>query len=242
VRAVAVAFGFLLCAWPIDAIAYRPFDGTDADVAELHEFEIELGPVGYYGTTRANAFVSGGVLNFGILPRVEVVLQGFDYVPLNSQSGANKFTETGLFVKAVWREGCLQEKDGPSFATETGPLLPTINDTRGFGAYVGTILSTCLGGSLIVHWNAEFQILPQTYDADIFGGAILEPPASTHAVRPVAEFFVEHTFGGGQTYSALVGGIWQVGSKLALDAAIREALIDGQSASEIRAGFALAIP
>jgi len=26
------------------AHAYRPFDGTDADVAELGEFELELGP------------------------------------------------------------------------------------------------------------------------------------------------------------------------------------------------------
>jgi hypothetical protein len=27
------------------AHAYRPFDGTDADVAELGDFELELGPV-----------------------------------------------------------------------------------------------------------------------------------------------------------------------------------------------------
>ena len=232
----------LLCVWPGTAAAYRPFDGTDADVAELHEFELELGPAGYYGTQQGHYFVTGGVLNFGLVPRVELVLQGFDFVPLDPPSGPNRFTETGLFVKAVWRQGCLQERQGPSFATETGPLLPTVNDTRGFGAYAGGIVSTCLGDSLIVHWNAEVQLLPQTFDLDLFGGAILEPPPARYVFRPVAEFFVEHTFGGAQTYSALVGGIWQVSEKLALDVALREALISGQSASEVRAGFAWAIP
>ncbi len=28
--------------------AYRPFDGTDADVARVGEFELELGPVNWY--------------------------------------------------------------------------------------------------------------------------------------------------------------------------------------------------
>lgn len=102
--------------------------------------------------------------------------------------------------------------------------------------------ATCFGESLIVHWNVEVQLLPQTYDLDLFGGAILEPPSSRYAVRPVAEVFVEHDFGGAQTYSGLVGGIWQVSAKFALDAALREALVGGQSVSEIRAGFSWAIP
>lgn len=224
------------------ALAYRPFDGTDADVAELHEFEIELGTLGYYQTGAHQYFVPGGVLNFGLVPRVELVLQGFDYVPVDTQSAPNKLTDTGLFVKTVLREGCLQERDGPSFATEVGPLLPTINDTKGFGAYAGGIVSTCLGDALIVHWNAEVQILPQTYDLDLFGGAIVEPPSSKYVVRPVAELFVEHDFGGVHTYSGLVGAIWQVERKLALDVAFREALVSGERVSEVRAGFSLAIP
>jgi hypothetical protein len=244
VRAAAGAIGVLLCVWPRSAAAYRPFDGTDADVAELHEFEIELGPVGYYGTGAAHYFVTGGVLNFGLVPRVELVLQGFDFVRLDGPSGLNlnRLTDTGLFVKTVWREGCLQEAEGPSVATEIGPLLPTADDTKGFGAYAGGIVSTCIGDSLIVHWNAEVQLLPQSDQLDLFGGAILEPPPSKYAVRPVAEFFVEHDFAGIQTYSGLFGGIWQVSGKLALDAAIREALVAGQSVSELRAGFSLAIP
>lgn len=38
------------------------------------------------------------------------------------------------------------------------------------------------------------------------------------------------------------GAIWRVSEKLALDAAIREAVIAGQNVSEVRAGFSWAIP
>jgi hypothetical protein len=237
-----LAAGVLFLCWPVDASAYRPFDGTDADVAELHELELEIGPVGYYASGTAHYFVSGGVINFGIFPRVELVLQGFDYVPRGPTAGPDRFTDTGIFVKSVWRAGCLQEKPGPSFATELGPLLPTINDGRGFGAYAGGIVSTCFGNSLVVHWNAEVQLLRETYDLDLFGGAIVEPPPSRYVVRPVVEVFVEHDFAGIQTYSGLLGVIWQVSHKFALDAAFREASIAGQPVGEVRAGFSWAIP
>jgi hypothetical protein len=237
------ALGALLLLWPLTADAYRPFDGTDADVAELHEFELEIGPAGYHRQGSAIDFVSGGVVNIGFASGFELVLQGFAYLPEDASSpGLNKFTDTGAFVKRVWRDGCLQGKSGPSFATETGPLLPTVNDAPGFGAYVGGILSTCVGESLIIHWNAEVQILRATYDLDLFGGAILELSPSKYVVRPVAEVFVEHDFGGAQTYSGLVGVIWRVREKLSLDAAFREALIAGQKVSEVRTGFSLAIP
>lgn len=242
-RAVGALGALLLLLWPLTAHAYRPFDGTDADVAELYELEFEIGPVGYYRQGSAHSFVSGGVINFGFAPDFELVLQGFNYLSVDASSPvAEKFTDTGIFVKQVWRDGCLQKKAGPSFATEIGPLLPTVNDTKGFGAYLGGILSTCVSASFIIHWNAEAQILPQTYDLDLYGGAILEPPPSKYVVRPVAEVFVEHDFGRIQTYSGLVGAIWRVSEKLSLDAAIREALMAGRNVSEVRAGFSLAIP
>jgi hypothetical protein len=235
--------GLVLLLWPRGASAYRPFDGTDADVAGLYELELEMGPVGYYRQGKLHDFVSGGVINFGWANRFELVLQGFDYLPLDAGSLApNKFTDTGVFVKYIWRNGCLQEKEGPSFATETGMLLPTVHDARGFGAYAGGILTTCVGESLVIHWNAEVQILRASYDLDLFAGAIVEPPSSKNLVRPVAEVFVEHDFGGMQTYSALVGAIGRASEKLSLDVAIREALIGGQNASEIRAGFSWTIP
>ncbi len=237
---VAVA---LVCAWSSDALAYRPFDGTDADVASLHEWELEIQTVGYYRAGDAKYFDPGGVLNYGLASRVELVLEGFSFIPYDTQLGPSRFTETGAFAKVVWKSGCLQDEGGPSFATETGPLLPTIHGTKGFGAYTGGILSTCLGDALIAHWNAEVQILPQSHALDLFGGVILEPPPSRWVVRPVAELFVEHDFRGVQTYSGLVGAIWQVSGKLAVDVAVRRASISGQNdVSELRAGFSLAVP
>jgi hypothetical protein len=233
--------GVVLLCWPSTARAYRPFDGTDADVAAPHEWEFEMQTVGYYRTGSSRYFDPGGVVNYGLMPRVEIVLQGFDFVPYDAPSGPNKLRDTGLFAKTVWRNGCLQLQSGPSFATEVGPLLPTINGTKGFGGYVGSILSTCIGEALIVHWNVEAQILPQTYDLDLFGGAIFEPPPSWFVVRPVAELFVERDFGGVQTYSLLAGAIWQVAENLALDVAVRDAIINGQNVSELRAGFSLGI-
>jgi hypothetical protein len=239
----AGAVGVLLFLSPLAARAYRPFDGTDADVAEFHELELEIGPVGYYAQGNAHSFVSGGVINFGFAPRFELVIQGFDYVSVDARSPElNRFADTAVFVKHIWRDGCLQEKEGPSFATEIGPLLPIVSDAKDFGAYVGGILTTCLGQSLIIHWNAEVQVLRASYDLDIFGGAILEPPPSKYVVRPVAEMFVERDFVGIQIYSGLVGAIWRVSERLSLDVAIREAAMAGQKVSEVRAGFSLTIP
>src|SRR5262249_29742265 len=61
----------LLVAAP--AHAYRPFDQTDAAVSELHEFELELGPVGYTHDAAGGAYTPGFILNYGIVPRVELV-------------------------------------------------------------------------------------------------------------------------------------------------------------------------
>jgi hypothetical protein len=44
---VALAAAAMLTCWAGAARAYRPFDGTDAAVAETGEMEIELGPVEY---------------------------------------------------------------------------------------------------------------------------------------------------------------------------------------------------
>jgi hypothetical protein len=42
----ATAIGVFLIGWAAPAAAYRPFDGTDAAVADLGEVEIELQPAG----------------------------------------------------------------------------------------------------------------------------------------------------------------------------------------------------
>lgn len=48
----ACAFAALVVFLSRAAFAYRPFDGTDADVAKEGEFELELGPVHYFRQNR----------------------------------------------------------------------------------------------------------------------------------------------------------------------------------------------
>jgi hypothetical protein len=62
--AAALATAVALTFWCGEADAYRPFDGTDAAVAETGEIEIELGPVEYLraGTERACSLpISGSI-------------------------------------------------------------------------------------------------------------------------------------------------------------------------------------
>src|ERR1700722_7896999 len=50
-RAFATASGLLVTLlFSAPAHAYRPFDGTDADVAETGDFELELGPAHWYSS------------------------------------------------------------------------------------------------------------------------------------------------------------------------------------------------
>jgi hypothetical protein len=44
--AVASAVGICALAWAAPVSAYRPFDGTDAAVADIGEVEIEFQPIG----------------------------------------------------------------------------------------------------------------------------------------------------------------------------------------------------
>jgi hypothetical protein len=77
---IAPAFALaaaLLAGWAGPAQAMRPFEGTDAAVAEPGVFELELGPLGYvrYGSQRS--LVAPAVVgNWGLPGDFEVVIEG----------------------------------------------------------------------------------------------------------------------------------------------------------------------
>jgi hypothetical protein len=234
---VALGLSALLAAAP-RAYAYRPFDGTDADVAEKGTIELELGPVGYYARASHHYLVAPAtVFNYGLVDRVELVLQGFDFIDIDrgSPGPRARLLETGLFAKVVLRKGCLQHMSGVSVATEIGPLLPTVNDQTTVGAAVGGIATQCWGDVFAAHYNvaANYSL---AHNVDLFGGAIFEGPASLR-VRPVAEFFVEHEFNVATTYSALVGAIWRAHDAVDLDVGLRAARINSDGGGEVRLGL-----
>jgi hypothetical protein len=135
--------------------------------------------------------------------------------------------------------GSLQDKSGPSIATEFGMLLPDSTGTSGVGASLAGIVSQRWDWGTI-HLNAE-TALTRDHHADVFLGSIIEGP-SRWTVRPVAEFFYEREFGQFETVSALIGLIWRVRDNLSFDVGMRRALTNGHSVNEIRAGLTFGFP
>jgi len=221
------------------AFAYRPFDGTDAAVAEPGEMEIEFQPAGVLGSNGQKTLVAPAtVLNFGLIKNWEAVFEGRLETPL-SEPGPTSLTDAGAFLKYVIRPGVLQDKPGPSVATEFGVLLPdTIGDSR-VGASVAAIVSQRWDWGT-AHLNIA-GALTRDQHPDFFTGIILEGPYKW-TVRPVAEFFYEEEFGQAHTVSALIGAIWQVKDNLSFDVAFRHALVNNTHVSELRAGLTVGFP
>src|SRR5215475_16151370 len=116
------AFLLTLIVLPDVAFAYRPFDGTDAAVAEPGEMEIEFQPAGVLGSNGQRTLVAPAtVLNFGLVKNWEAVFEGRVETPLDP-SGPTSLTDAGAFLKYVLRPGVLQDEAGRSIATEIGAL------------------------------------------------------------------------------------------------------------------------
>jgi hypothetical protein len=216
------------------AWAYRPFDGTDAAVADPGEVEIELQPAGaLWVQSQPNLIAPDVVYNYGLIKNWELVLEGRGVTPL-SPSGPTELVNAGAFLKNILREGVLQDKPGPSIATEFGVLLPDSMGPSRVGASLAGIVSQRWDWGTI-HLNGE-AALTREQRADIFAGAIIEGPYQWK-VRPVAEFFYEEELRTFHTVSGLIGAIWQVRDNLSFDVAFRHALTNGRPVEEIRAGM-----
>lgn len=238
-RALATVLAIVLVA--PSAHAYRPFDGTDADVAGPGELELEIGPLGYLRTQHDSAVVfANSVVNYGLSRHWELVLQGVGVEGLASTPPPPRFIDGGLFLKHVLREGVLQGKSGISLATEFGILLPTYDEpiASDGGVYLGMILSYAWP-ELVVHFNAS---LARSSDGqpDVFGSVILEAHPEGR-IRPVAELFVDRH--DGQTIpSGLIGCIARATEHLSFDGATRLAWSDGAPLFEVRVGLTWTIP
>jgi len=221
------------------ASAYRPFDGTDAAVADPGEVEIEFQPAGVISSEEQKTLIAPAtVFNFGIVKDWEAVFEGLVQTPL-TPSGPTSLSASGAFLKYVLREGVMQDRPGPSIATEFGVLFPdSIGDT-GFGARIDGIVSQRWEwGSVSFNLAGE---LTRDQKADLFSGVILEGPFKWK-VRPVAEFFYEEEFGKAHTISGLIGAIWQVQDNLSFDVAFRHAMVNGAPVNEVRAGLTIGFP
>ena len=239
VRGVAAwAAATALTFWCGEVRAYRPFDGTDAAVAETGEIEIELGPVEYLRAGAERALLAPDLrINYGFILGWEAALEGKLTHGLTAGVPGTSLVESQALLKGLLHEGSLQEKQGPSIATEFGALLPEINDQHGAGAVLNGIVSQRWDWGT-THLNVQVELTRQQH-VDYFLDTIVEGPHDW-VVRPVTEVFYESDVSLFRTGSALVGAIWQVQDNIAVDFGLRGARINGQTAGEIRAGVTFA--
>jgi hypothetical protein len=236
----AVASAAIVGVWSMlnatSAFAYRPFDGTDAAVADFGEVEVELQPLGAMHAGSTTKPVSDSVLNFGFAERWELVVQATAQPPL--AGGGPLSVPDAAFLKYVVQPGVLQDKQGPSMAMEFGPLLPDVGGSGVGFSWSGIVSQRWDWGT--VHFNIETNFT-QDQHGELFFDAIIEGP-SKWKVRPVFEVYSDSVINVSQSYSALAGAIWQVNDKLAFDVAFRYALVDGRPVNELRAGMTFGFP
>jgi hypothetical protein len=221
-------------AWPMTAFAYRPFDSTDATVADKGEIEIEASPVSFRHDDGGPVWIAPeGRFNYGFAERWEVVLEGQWEHP---ERGPDVLADDMLSLKTVLREGSLQDRSGLSLAAEGGVLLPG-GDQPGAGVgLTGIAGQRWAWGTLHINLGASRS---REGHGEIFFGTILEGPANWH-VRPVAEFVYDHEFGVREEVAGLLGLIWQASETLAFDLGIRQARVNSRPETEVRAGLTFA--
>lgn len=228
------------------AQAYRPFDGTDADVAEYGVFELELGPVGALQSAGMTTLLAPDmVLNLGVFPRVELVVQSTGFIALVAPVGSPRWQagDAGVFVKTVLHAGALQEKTGPSVALEAGPLWSTLIPEASLGGSAALIVSMRFD-AITVHLNQEARLgivagrVPGSQtrawlqETDV----IVEGPVAWR-IRPVTEGLIDYSFGQFELASALVGALWRLDEFWTLDVGLRCGWEHGDWQSEARAGL-----
>jgi len=207
-------------------------------VADVGEFELELGPLQYQQEGDEKSFLTPTVLNLGVIPRMELVI---DFVPLYPADGEPyQVTDTDFFAKFLIRKGVLQDETGPSLAVEAGPLLPEVNGQKGFGASANLIVSERWAG-LTLHLNNEAELSRSELNfgwlTSLIGEMDLGAP-----IRPVAEVSFEIDVNSGEkTFGALGGAIWNVTEGFDLDAAGRIASVDGERGFDVRLGLTWAV-
>ncbi|MEO8039131.1 MAG: hypothetical protein ABI794_10200 [Betaproteobacteria bacterium] len=237
IRVVAIAALALLCLAPLPVRAYRPFDSTDADVADAGELELELGPVGRVREGSSRFLIAPAVIaNVGLTNDRELVLEGRAKWPLGADAAASSTVigDTALSLKQIHRRGVLQDQQGPSIASECGVLLAEINGAPGTGAGCIGILSARAAWAS-AHLNVG-AFLDREHNWKRVFGLIAEGPFAWR-LRPVAEVVIERVSNGTWSNGVLVGLIWPLRERFVLDVAARAAHTNTATIYEWRAGF-----
>lgn len=203
---MSLATAFTIIFTASHAWGYRPFVSTNAAVEESNEMEVQLG---YFALKRSDGKTMPVIpqveLDYGILGRFEA--EGEFEIEEPPDEDDVQLDDPEFSLKALVREGVLQEKNGPSIALEMGLLLPSTEDEesdlgfKGFG-----ILSERLS-SFTFHINLGGGLDREDRNPFALWGVIGEAAVSP-TFRFVGEFNGEHPEGGSYDNSGLLGFIW----------------------------------
>jgi hypothetical protein len=236
-----LAAAAVACALPAPAAhAARPFDGTDAAVAEPGIFELEFG-AGYLRDGAARSRIGpAAVANFGLAGDSELVIEGrmerqsdFDDGPRRSS-----MEDAAISFKHVWRRGSLQDGSGASIASECALLLPALHGAPGSGAGCAAIVSQ-RWAALALHINGGLaHTREHSWNRSL--GVIVTGP-DKWALKPVMELTAERD-SDGSSKSVLIGAIWRYSEELAFDLGLRGARAEGRAITEARVGLTWSFP
>ena len=218
----SLAIVFLLVSSESAAWGYRPFIATDAAVADPKEMEIELGYFNLERDRGKNTFIIPKVvLNYGIIRNLEVVGEfGIKEPP----HGSVRLEDPALSLKAVLREGVLQEKPGVSFAVEAGPLLPSTGREKQKVGFEGVGIISGESSLVMLHLNLGGGVDWMENNPFVIWGLIAELPVAPK-FRVVGEIDGENTKGRSADTSALLGFIWNPPLRnVSIDAGIRRGI------------------
>ena len=156
-------------------------------MADPGKMEVELQPAGGLHDESGTTLIAPGTrLNFGVIEGWEAVLEGVRQMPLSPDAGPSSLSAAGAFLKGIIRPGVLQDKTGPSIATEFGVLLPDSIGETTFGASAAWIVTQfeTISGLVGLIWQMNEDV---AFDL-----------AVRHAItngRPVDELRAGLTFG-----------------------------------------------
>jgi hypothetical protein len=203
------------------AQAFRPFDGTDAQVAPLRALETELQPMGYERIGDERLLVIPELaLNYGAGTGWEFVAEAQRLMVMNPEAGSRKpyLDDLGLSVKKVLRNGVLQSAKGASIATEWELQLPPTRDhSLGLSA---ALVATQRWKSLTVHLNGLLADT-QAHEFGRFASVIGEFAPGHWPVHPAAELSIEREGDHAIGRNVIAGILWETRPGLTIDAAVR---------------------
>lgn len=205
---------------PLTALAYRPFESTDAAVADKGVWEVELGLVDFVNHRGQNTVASPDLrFNFGFATNWEVVVEGALQVFDSASSRDFELLDPQFNLKGVLINGPLQEGRSPiSLAVEAGTLLPETMSDSGFG-FQSVLIASFRTGKFTWHVNGGGGLERESLEPLALWGIVIERPISK-TLRIAAEVNGETVVGSRPDNSALLGLLWDY-RKITWDAGVR---------------------